>query len=295
MKLSRRDFLKISGIGGLVFSTGLSGARVLAQAGGADEFYFIQLSDTHWGFNNLKFNADPEGTLPKAVATINSLQHKPDFVVFTGDLTHTTDDPEERRRRMKQFKSIAERLEVAQVRYLPGEHDAALDAGAAYQEFFGDTHYEFSHRGVNFIALDNVSDPRARLGDAQLKRLQSKMAELDHAQPLVVFAHRPLFPLRPDWDWATADGEQAIQLLMSHPRVTVFYGHIHQEHHQQTGHIAHHSAKSLIFPLAPPTSAGKKFKVAWDQQQPYAGLGVRQVGLSEKRAVAEIEELQIKT
>ncbi len=294
MKLSRRDFLKISSIGGLVFSTGLSGARAFAHAGGDDEFYFVQLSDSHWGFKNLKFNGDPEGTLPKAIATVNSLARKPDFVMFTGDLTHTTDDPEERRRRMRQFKSLTDKLEVPQVRYLPGEHDAALDAGAAYKEFFGDTHYAFSHKGVNFIALDNVSDPRARLGATQLGWLEERLAELDRDQPLVVFAHRPLFALRPDWDWSTADGDQAIALLKKHPKITVFYGHIHQEHHHQTGHIAHHSAKSLIFPLAPPDTQGKKFKVGWDPQHPYAGLGLRKVGLTEKQAVVEIDELGVK-
>jgi 3',5'-cyclic AMP phosphodiesterase CpdA len=34
----------------------------------------------------------------------NALPRAPDFVVFTGDLTHTTDDDQERRRRMAQFR-----------------------------------------------------------------------------------------------------------------------------------------------------------------------------------------------
>jgi len=44
---------------------------------------------------------------------------------------------------------------------------------------------------------------------------------------------------------------------MPYKNVTVFYGHIHQEHHHMTGHIAHHSAKSLIFPLIAPRSKPK--------------------------------------
>jgi len=45
--------------------------------------------------------------------------------------------------------------------------------------------------------------------------------------------------------WATRDGAQAIDLLMPlQERCGMFYGHIHQEHHHMTGHIAHHSAKS---------------------------------------------------
>jgi hypothetical protein len=33
----------------------------------------------------------------KAVAAVNSLKEQPDFVMFTGDLTHVTDDDKERR------------------------------------------------------------------------------------------------------------------------------------------------------------------------------------------------------
>ena len=69
---------------------------------------------------------------------------------------------------------------------------------------------------------------------------------------------------------------------MPHPNVTVFYGHIHQEHHHMTGHIAHHSAKSLIFPLVAPGSKPKREPVPWDAAQPYKGLGFRSV---EEKAV----------
>ena len=88
--------------------------------------------------------------------SVNALPRPPDFVVFTGDLTHTTDDPAERRR-LTEFKAIAAGLQVKTVRFMPGEHDAALDRGAAYKEHFGETFFTFDHRGVHFIALDNVS------------------------------------------------------------------------------------------------------------------------------------------
>ena len=47
-------------------------------------------------------------------------------------------------------------------------------------------------------------------------------------------------------------------LLMPYQNVVVFYGHIHQENHHMTGHIAHHAAKSLIFPQAAPGDAPKR-------------------------------------
>jgi 3',5'-cyclic AMP phosphodiesterase CpdA len=271
----RRAFLKTAGIG-VVYATGLAGCAGMSKKAEADEFYFVQLSDTHWGFQGAP-NPDALVTLPKAVASVNALDPQPDFIVFTGDLTHTTDDPAERRRRLAGFKKIISDLKTRNLRLMPGEHDASLDRGEAYKEFFGETHYAFDHKGVHFIALDNVSDPAARIGDEQLAWLKSDLDKQPKDARIVVLTHRPLFPLYPQWDWATKDGEQAIALLMPYQNVTVFYGHIHQEHHFKTAHIAHHSAKSLIFPLPAPGSQPKRAPLAWDPAQPYKGLGFREV------------------
>ena len=293
MPFNRRDFLKLTTYGGAVLSTGLAGVNAFAQTSKQDEFYFVQLSDTHWGFNDKKFNADPEGTLPKAVEAVNQLSPQPDFVVFTGDLTHTTDDPKLRRKRLAEFQSIVSKLKNKNVRFMPGEHDASLDGGEAYKEFFGDLRYTFDHKGIHFIALDNVSDPRARLGDKQLAWLAEDLRQLEKDAPIVVLAHRPMFDLAPQWGWATQDGSKAMELLMPYKNVTVFYGHIHQEHHHTTGHIQHHSAKSLIFPLPAPGSVEKKHKIAWDMEHPYRGLGVRNIEAKMPGMKFEITEKKI--
>jgi hypothetical protein len=287
IKSDRRQFLKLAGLGGVVFASGLPGWTEAAARAGAEDFYFVQLSDTHWGFSDPAINPDAEGTLRKAVAAVNALEDQPDFVVFTGDLTHTTDDPVERRKRLSQFREIVAGLKVKDVKYMPGEHDASLDRGKAFSEFFGATHYTFEHKGVQFIVLDNVSDPAALIGDEQLQWLASSLAKLDKRQPIAVLTHRPLFDLFPQWDWATRDGAKAIELLMPYRNVTVFYGHIHQEHHFSTAHIAHHSAKSLMFPLPAPGSVPKRKPIPWDASAPYRGLGFREVeaDVKEKRFV----------
>jgi calcineurin-like phosphoesterase family protein len=294
MNHDRRDFLKLAGLGGVVFASGLG--RLATAASGSvvayDDFHFVQLSDCHWGFDGPP-NPDSRGTLKKAVATVNSLAEQPDFIVFTGDLTHTTDDPKERRKRMAEFRDIVAELKVKQVRFMPGEHDASLDWGEAYQEFFGKTHYTFDHKGVHFIVLDNVSDPAARIGDEQLQWLEADLKQLPPDARIVVLTHRPLFDLYPQWDWATRDGAKAIDLLMPHPNVTVFYGHIHQEHHHMTGHIAHHAAKSLIFPLPAPGSQPKRAPLPWDAGQPYKGLGFREVEAEVPKAAYLINELPV--
>jgi hypothetical protein len=284
MTVDRRQFLKLAGLGSVVFASTLArGTDAFAAKGGADsyaasseEFFFVQLSDTHIGFQGAP-NPDPLGTLPKAIAAVNALEAQPDFIVFTGDLTHTTDDPKERRRRLGVFRDMVGELKNRNIRFMPGEHDGSLDRSEAYKEFFGATHYAFDHKGVHFIALDNVSDPAARIGEEQLDWMKQDLAKQDKSTRIVVLTHRPLFPLYPQWDWATRDGDKAIELLMPYRSVTVFYGHIHQEHHFKTAHIEHHAGKGLMFPLPPPGSQPKREPLKWDPAQPYRGLGFREV------------------
>ncbi len=297
-QMDRRQFLKLASLGGVVFASGLAGCASAGrnQQSGAvayDDFYFVQLSDTHWGFEGEAVNPDAKGTLKKAVAAVNDLSEKPDFIMFTGDLTHTTDDPKIRRQRLAEFRDIVSELKVKNVHFMPGEHDASLDRGAAYQEFFGKTHYTFDHKSLHFIVVDNVSDPGSKIGDEQLEWLRADLQQQDKNARIVVFTHRPLFDLYPQWDWATRDGAKAVDLLMPYNNVTVFYGHIHQEHHHMTGHIAHHSAKSLIFPLPAPGSQPKREPLPWDAAQPYRGLGFRSVETEMDKAEYAITEYPV--
>jgi hypothetical protein len=296
--LDRREFLQLTalssaGIAGVVFASRVRPAHAAASGGPPDDFMFLQMSDTHWGFTGPAVNPDATITLEKAVAAVNGLDRQPDFIVFTGDLTHTTDDAHERRTRLGQFRDIAGKLKVKDVHFIAGEHDASLDRGEAYREFFGDLHYTFDHKGVHFIVLDNVSDPAGIIGEEQLKWLRADLEHVDHEAPIVVLTHRPLFDLYPDWDWATRDGADAVQALMPHEYVTVFYGHIHQEHHHQTGHIAHHAAKGLMYPLPAPGSVPKKAPIPWDPAKPYAGLGFRTVDEKRGGAPAALTELPV--
>lgn len=300
-QFDRRQFLRLAGYGGIVFASGLTGFSKIAEAASstgksakAQDFFFVQLSDTHWGFTGPAVNPDAEGTLKKAIAEVNALPQQPDFIVFTGDLTQTTDDDAVRRQRMKEFREIVSGLKVQDIRFLPGEHDASLDGGAAYKDFFGELHYSFDHKGVHFITLDNVSDARAILGDAQIEWLAADLKGRDKSAPIVVLTHRPLFDLAPSWDWATRDGDKALALLEPFEHVTVFYGHIHQENHHMTGNIAHHSADSLMWPLPAPLSVPKKGPVPWDAAAPYHGLGFRQIQADAKNIQFPFTEIGIK-
>jgi predicted phosphodiesterase len=286
--LNRRDFLRLAAAGGgVAFASALPGWAAARDA----DFFFVQLSDAHWGFEGPAVNPDAKGTLPKAIAAVNALPTPPDFVVFTGDLTHTTDDPAVRRARMREFQSIVADLKVKPLYLMPGEHDASLDNGEAFRELFGPTHYTFDHRGVHFVVVDNVSDPAGRVGDAQIAWLADDLSRQPADARIVVFTHRPLFDLAPKWDWATRDGAAVIDVLQKHANVTVFYGHIHQENHTMTGNIAHHAARSLMFPLPAPGSQPQRLPVPWDASAPYKGLGWRSIevnGAPQAYALTEV-------
>jgi predicted phosphodiesterase len=307
-KFDRRSFLRIAGtslsIGALysVFPalTRVAGAegitRTLAELNGEAPapFSFIQLSDTHVGFNG---PPDPLGTkaFESAVATINGLKNRPELVIVTGDLTHDAESPDEHARRFKLFKEISSKIGGAQIKVVPGENDAALDGGDMFREYMGPTHYSFDHRGVHFVALDNVSAGRPAVGAEQLAWMKTDLARFPKTAPIVVFTHRPLFDLKPEWEWFTSDGDDVMNALAPYENVTVLYGHIHRENFHQAGTTKMYAARSLIFAFPDPASTLAKKPVPFDKAQPFKNLGIRRINGNADGSDLKIEEVELAT
>ena len=251
--------------------------RTRARNGEAlQPFTFVQLSDTHVGFTG---PANPTGpaAFERAVETVNRLRPQPDLVLFTGDLTHDSEVPGERVARMHRFREIAGRLGVPIRKMVPGEHDAGLDGGALFQELFGDTTYAFDHKGVHFVALDNVSRAKPEVGPERLAWLEHDLARFAPTAPIIVFTHRPLFDLKPEWEWFTRDGDRVMNALARFENVTVLYGHIHREDARTIGHVEHRAARSLMFAFPDPASAPEKKPLPFDHDRPFRDLGLRVV------------------
>jgi 3',5'-cyclic AMP phosphodiesterase CpdA len=240
-------------------------------------FRFVQLSDTHVGFNG---PPAPLGTaaFERSVEMVNHLPQRPDLVLFTGDLTHDADKLEVHTERMKQFRAIAGRINTPMIKCVPGENDAALDGGVLFRGFFGETHYSFDHRGVHFVAIDNVSRGRPEVGTEQIAWLKKDLARFPKTAPIILFTHRPLFDLKPEWEWFTSDGDDVMNVLAPYENVTVLYGHIHRRHYQETGHAQHYAARPLIFGFPDPTATDEKKPLPFDKNNPFANLGIRLVG-----------------
>ncbi|HEX4208948.1 MAG TPA: metallophosphoesterase [Candidatus Binataceae bacterium] len=307
-QVDRRSFLRVAGLAlgvGVVYEF----APFLAHRAGADaignffrkangeapaSFTFAQFSDPHVGFQG---PPDPLGTkaFESAVELMNRSKQRPDFVLFTGDLTHDVSDRDKHAQRMKLFKSIAGRINTSTLHMVPGENDAALDGGVLYREHFGDSHYSFDHKGVHFIALDNVSQGSPEVGTEQLAWLKSDLARFSTTTPIILFTHRPLFDLKPEWEWFTRDGDQVMNVLAPYENVTVLYGHIHRHNVQQTnGKVMHYAARSLIFAFNDPATNTDKKPQPFDKDDPFKELGIRLVndqGNSKPAASLDLKDI----
>ncbi len=146
-----------------------------------------------------------------------------------------------------------------------------------FREVFGPTSYSFDHKGVHFVALDNVSRARPEVGAEQRAWLAKDLARFPASAPIVLFTHRPLFDLRPDWEWFTSDGDEVMSLLAPFENVTVLYGHIHRDDEHTIGRAKLYAARSLSFAFPDPATSPEKKAIPFDRDQPFRNLGIREV------------------
>ena len=103
---------------------------IAAAAPPKGELSFVQISDSHMGFNK-PANTDVAGTLKAAVDKINALASAPEFLLHTGDISHLS-KPEE-------FDTVEQILKATgeETFFVPGEHDVLEDDGKQFLERYG--------------------------------------------------------------------------------------------------------------------------------------------------------------
>jgi len=263
--------------GGVPKSVGLLGDAFAAVPAG---FTFLQISDSHVGFNK-PANPDALGTLREAIGKVKAVLSPPAFMIHTGDITHLS-KPDE-------FDNADQIISEAKldVHYVPGEHDFIDEGlGKAYLDRYGkgtkgQGWYSFDDHGVHFIGLVNVVDLKAgglgRLGGDQLAWLADDLKDKSASTPIVVFAHIPLWTVYADWGWGTDDGLQALNLLKRFGSVTVLNGHIHQIVQKVEGNMTFHTARSTCFPQPAPGTAPSPGPMTVPAEQLRSVLGITSV------------------
>ncbi|MBN3921732.1 metallophosphoesterase [Nostoc sp. NMS4] len=238
---------------------------------------FVQISDTHLGFNK-EANPHVTASLQQAINAINSLPTPPAFIVHTGDITHLS-KPEE----FDTAKQLLSKLK-APLFTLPGEHDTIGDRGKAYGETFSQKDKReglqtWDYNGVHLISLTNVLEfgetGQGKLGQSQLDLLEKDLTAQKRNTPIVIFSHIPLYNLYPQWGWATADSGKVLALLSRFSSVTVLSGHIHQVIQHSEGNIRFSTAASVSYPLPAPGKAEKPAPVKLPEKDLLAVLGFR--------------------
>jgi Icc protein len=260
--IDRRGFLECMAWAGTGVVWSVSGgvltSAAFGQTGNAakGELHFVQISDTHIGFNK-PANPDVTGTLQAAIARINALPQQPEFIIHTGDLSHGA-----RASEFDTLDKVLKGVRAGQVFYVPGEHDTAGDDGKEYLQRYGKkAHgrgwFSYDHKDVHFVGLSNVQvlEGMGQLGSDQLAWLKADLESQPASRPVVVFAHIPLWSVYPEWGWGTADSEQALAMLKRFGSVTVLNGHIHQVMRKVEGKVTFHTAMSTAFPQPAPGAA----------------------------------------
>jgi 3',5'-cyclic AMP phosphodiesterase CpdA len=258
---SRRGALKCMAFGGagtlFVLSAGILAPVDLAlaatkkTAGVSGTPLFLQISDTHIGFNK-EANPDVAGTLKQTIGFVNAMPVKPALTIHTGDISHLS-KPEE----FDLAQQLLSGLNITELHTVPGEHDVTDGPGTEYFNRFGAPsggkgYYSFDHQGVHFIALVNVMNFKANglgaLGDDQLAWLENDLKGRSASTPIVVFAHMPMWTIYEPWGWGTGDSDRAMSYLRRFGSVTVLNGHIHQIVQKVEGNITFHTARSTAYP-----------------------------------------------
>ena len=297
--IDRRNFLSCmawAGTGLLwTFAGGVPRSRLLAQAvrngaaatdGHSADFSFVQISDSHIGFNK-GANPNVTGTLQRAIERINATPtgaRAPDFMLHTGDITQNSKAVE-----FDTAEQVIRSAHAGETFFVPGEHDF-IDDGDQYKQRFGKAAqgngwYSFDHKGVRFIALNNCVqvDAMGNIGAEQLTWLKGELAELSRSTPIVVFAHIPLWMVYEKWGWGTKDGEEALAMLRPFGSVTVLNGHIHQVMQKVEGHVSFHTAMSTAFPQPAPGTAPNPGPMAVPADRLASALGVTDVNVMRGR------------
>ena len=264
--------------GGVLRSFSLSRPNEL-DAAAAGELRFVQISDSHMGFNK-PANTDVAGTLKVAVEKIKALAAAPEFLLHTGDISHLS-KPEE-------FDAVDQILKDTgkEIFFVPGEHDVLNDDGKQFRERYakaskGAGWQSFDKNGVHFIGLVNVMNLKSgglgTLGAEQLEWLEDDLKGRSKSTPIVVFAHIPLWSVYPQWGWGTDDAAQALSYLKGFGSVTVLNGHIHQTMQKVEGNVTFHTAASTAFPQPAPGSANSPGPMTVPAEQLRKVLGITDV------------------
>lgn len=159
--------------------------------------FFVQISDPQLGFisNTKDFVAEKE-LMKQITEKVNNL--KPDFVVFSGDLVHWSDNT----KALDGFKQMCGEFDKdIPLYFVPGNHDvddASAEKVAAYIERYG--HDRFVHKAKRYTVIGyNSCVIKAKTAEQEeYEWLEKVLQSARSNKPIILVAHHPMFVSKPD-------------------------------------------------------------------------------------------------
>jgi 3',5'-cyclic AMP phosphodiesterase CpdA len=204
------------------------GAASSGPPSGAEHFYFVQITDTHFG------DRDHLERTRRLVDQINRLPYEIACVVHTGDVfaDSITDETI-----VAQGLSVLGRLK-APVHILPGNHDVLqgrlTQTFSAFVRRIGPPIQKAEYHGVVFLCA--YTEPAAfgftAPGYDPLQALEAALASAA-GRPVIVFHHRPavedFYENVSHTGWGDAARRRLESLLLAHNIKAVVTGHFHRD------------------------------------------------------------------
>ncbi len=208
-------------------------------------FYFVQITDTHWGV---------KGGLVmtrRAVEAINKLPVDIAFVVHTGDVMADSIRDEAV---VSEGLAIMRGLKVP-VHYLPGNHDILEGETKAterlFAKYFGKVAAKKEIRGVLCLFLcSELRDGDDRTPSRAAQDWIDRNLAKDEQRPVLVFLHRPpvvdRLSSRTPEEWGEEKHPRWEQLFIKHPQIRAMVsGHLHRDELHWIGAVPVYVASSV--------------------------------------------------
>lgn len=236
-------------------------------------FFFIQMTDTQFGFfnENKSFEKEREN-FEKAIAAANRLH--PAFVIITGDLINKPADSAQ----LREYKRIVALLDPSiPIYHVAGNHDVTNDPKesdiAYYRKELGKDYYVIRHGGMRGLVLNSLyfKSPAGveKEAAAQEKWLnkQLKKARRSSAAPLLVFQHHSWFLTDPNekdeyFNIPAATRNKYMELFRKYGVSHIFAGHYHRNAFGKSGEMEMVTTGPVGKPLGKDPSGFRIVKVS---------------------------------
>ena len=199
-------------------------------------FYFVQITDTHWGDRD---NLERTKTI---VEMINDLPMPIACVVHTGDISNRSIEDESL---VSEGKKILQKLKMP-VHFIPGNKDILWyrykETQTAFQKHFGELVSEKEYHGVVFLMVCTEPLERGMTVKGFDPLLETKAA-LDRAgdKPVIVFHHRPsvrdFYRNSMHRGWSDEIRNRWKPLLNAYNVKAILTGHFHRDEHHWVGDV----------------------------------------------------------